>query len=251
MSIKTLLICLALSPLLVLSAWGQEIKKKAPADMASEDFLEACRKQLLGNCWIKLDGQINVKKKDGVRLRPMALKCAAQLVPNKITFKATIQKNQSFKVEHTFGDKHDTKVLENTLGENSGFDQVGLKPTDLSLAFMYWNYIKEYKKDGLGVINQYKCRVLLLGNPDGSELVKVWLSEKYLAPLQVKWYKDLKKDPLQVLNFESFEEKNKVWVPLHIKITNTKGDLQVTFKKEKIEAAFSSVVPKDLYKTEN
>ena len=146
------------------------------------------------------------------------------------------------------------KVLENTLGKDNSFDKVGLKPTDLSLAFMYWDYIKEYPRDGLGAVGQYKCRVMLLANPDtdkDDKYVKVWLSERVLAPLKVEWYKDLKKDPIKELTFKDFAEKNKVWVPLELKITNDKGDLQVKFDKEKIAAAFSKTVPADLYKTEN
>ena len=219
-------------------------------EVESEDFLEECRKNLLGNCWIKLSGKVYIRK-DGVREKPMPLKCAAQLIPNKITFKATIQKTQSFKVVHDFKDKHDMKVLEDKLGDNDGFKKIGLRPIDLSLAFMYWDYIKEYPKDGLGVVGSINCRVFLLADPDGKEFVKVWLSEKFKAPLQVHWFKDLKKDPIKELEFKDFAEKNKVWVPLEMKIKTQKGELQVKFDEEKIQAAFSKEVPKDLYKTEN
>ncbi len=219
--------------------------------MKSEDFLEQCRKQLLGYSWVKLSGTINHVNKDGERTRPMTLKCAAQLIPNKITFKATINKEQSFKVEHLFGQKHDTKILENSLKAENGFDKIGIKPTDLSLAFMYWDYIKEYEPKSVGVLGT-KCRVLLLANPDGKELVKVWLSEQYLGPLQVHWLAGIKendeRNPLQILKFEDFAEKNKVWVPLESKISNGKGELQIKFKE--VDAAFSQTVPEDLYKTE-
>ena len=251
MNYKSLLTYLALLPLLTVSVLAQAIDK--PTGVDSESFLKAARKNLLGNCWIKLDGQINITR-DGARVRPMILKCAAQLIPNKITFKATIQKSQSFKVEHIFGKKHDTKILENTLGKDNGFKQVGLKPSDLSLAFMYWDFIKEYPNESLGVVNQFKCRVYLLGNPDGGEYVKVWLSTKFKAPFQVEWYdkNTLKeKKPLQTLVFDDFAEKNKVWIPLEINVTNKKGTLQVKFDIKKVDAAFSRTVPKDLYKTEN
>ncbi|MCM8531831.1 MAG: hypothetical protein NE330_11770 [Lentisphaeraceae bacterium] len=220
---------------------------KDPSKLESEDFLELCQKQLLGNCWLKMSGRMNVRATIGERQPHMSISCAAQLVPNKITFKATLNKAESFKVEHVFGKKHDTKVLENKLGKENGFSKVGIKPSDLSLSFMYWDYIKEYERDSLGVL-RVKCRVLLLGNPDGSEFAKVWLSEKHLGPLKVQWFVDLKKGPKQELTFEDFAEKNKVWVPLEVKITNKKGDLQIKF--EDIDAQFSAQIPENLYKTE-
>lgn len=225
---------------------------QAPAAMESEDFLEKCRAQLLGNCWVKLEGNMNHRDPDGKRSRPIKIKCAAQLIPNKITFKATAAGKQSFKVENIFGQKHDTKILENTLQADNGFDKVGIKPTDLSLAFMYWDYIKEFKGENLGLLRT-KCRVFLLANPDGKDFVKVWLSEKYLGPLQVDWLKGIKQEdqakPAQTLVFSDFAEKNKVWVPLESKIINSKGELQIRFKE--VDAAFSSKVPEDLYKTED
>lgn len=234
--------------LLTASAYSQ-----APAAMDSEDFLDKCRAQLLGNCWVKTEGNINHRDPDGKRSKPMTIKCAAQLIPNKITFKATVNGNQSFKVENVFGQKHDTKILENTLKVDNGFDKVGIKPTDLSLAFMYWDYIKEFQGQNIGLLGAFKCRVFLLANPDGKDFVKVWLSERYLGPLQVQWLKGIKPvdqaNPKQVLEFKDFAEKNKVWVPLESKIINSKGELQIRFKE--VDAAFSAKVPEELYKTED
>ena len=225
---------------------------QAPGKMESEDFLDKCRAQLLGNCWVKMEGNINHRDPDGKRSKPMKIKWAAQLNPSKITFKATVGGKQSFKVEQLFGKKHDSKILENTLEEENGFSKVGIKPADLSLAFMYWDYIKEFQGKNLGLFG-FKCRVFLLGNPDGKNFVKVWISEKYLGPLQVHWLNGIKPvdqdNPQQTLEFKDFAEKNKVWVPLESKIVNPKGELQIRFKE--VDAAFSVKVPADLYKTED
>lgn len=238
---------------LLLSIFAAQAFAQDTKELDSEDFLEKCRQQLLGNCWIKLDGVLMHSDPDGKRSRPVKIKCAAQLIPNKITFKATLNGAESFKAEHLFGQKHDTKVLENTLKDSNGFDKVGIKPADLSLAFMYWDYIKEYEKDRLGVLDAYKCRVFLLANPDGKNFVKVWLSEQQHGPLQVQWLKGIKKEdqenPQQVLVFKDFAEKNKVWVPLESKIKNSKGELQIRFNE--VDAAFSTKEPADLYKTED
>lgn len=230
------------------SAFAQD-----PAKMESEDFLDKCRAQLLGNCWVKMEGNINHRDPEGKRSKPMKIKWAAQLNPSKITFKATVGGKQSFKVEQLFGKKHDSKILENTLEAENGFTKVGIKPADLSLAFMYWDYIKEFQGQNIGLLGTFKCRVFLLGNPDGKDFVKVWISERYLGPLQVQWLRGIKPadqaKPVQTLEFKDFAEKNKVWVPLESKIVNSKGELQIRFKE--VDAAFSTEVPAELYKTED
>ena len=211
--------------------------------LESEDFLDLSREQLLGNCWMKMSGNVNVRPKEGSRRR-LKINCAAQLEPEKITFQISLNKAQSFKVESSFGEKHDTKVLEDSRGKDSEFEKIGIKPVDLSLAFMYWDYQKEYKPETLG-LSRIACRVFLLGDPDSSTFVKVWISEKYLGPLKVEWYGDLQKDAFQSLSFEDFAETNKVWHPVEVKLKNAKGDLQIRF--EKVDAAFSTETPKGLY----
>jgi hypothetical protein len=221
-------------------------------ELDSEDFLELCQKQLLGNFWFKMSGRMDVRSKTKGRQPHVKVKCAVQLERNKIIFKATLNKTQSFKVEHGFGLKHDTKVLESNLGEDNSFKQLGIKPEDLSFSFMYWDYQHEYKKETLGLAPPIACRVLLLGSPDGSEFVKVWLMEKYKGPRKVEWYKPagLKANkPYQVIDFEGTAEKNGVTVPVEMKITNIKGDLWVKFDVE--DAGPISKIPADLYKTEN
>jgi len=220
--------------------------KKDPSKMESEAFLELSRKQLLGNCWMKMKGNINGRTKDGVRRQRLKIDCAARLVPNKITFMATINKTQSFKVEHVFGKIHNTTILEDKRGKNSDFDKIGISPLDLSLAFMYWDYIKEKKREVIG-LSRIACRRFLLADPDSGTAVIVSISVKYLGPLKVEWYKKgaLKEKPHQILTFEDFAETNDVWHPVEVKIINEKGELQVRF--EKVQAAFSEVIPKDLY----
>ena len=239
---KIVIFMFLVSSLFVLSSQAQ-LASKDTTSMESEDFLDLSRQQLLSNCWMKMKGNVNVRPKEGGRRR-LAISCAAQLQPEKITFKITLNKKQSFKVESTFGDKHDTKVLEDSRGEDSDFTKIGIKPIDLSLAFMYWDYQKEYKSESLG-LSRISCRVFLLGDPDSTTFVKVWISEKYLGPLKVEWYVDLQKAPYQSLTFEDFAETNKVWHPVEVKIKNGKGELQIRF--ENVNAAFSKVTPKGLY----
>jgi len=147
------------------------------------------------------------------------------------------------KLQLNYGKMHSTKVLEDTTDKDSAFKKLGIQPEDLSLAFIYWDFIREYKKEKVGI---HTCRVLLMANPNKeNEYVRVWISQKYLGPMQVHWYSMLDRKPYQTLKFDSFSEKNDVWVPKRITIANKNGRLQIKFKK--IDAKFSTEIPKDLF----
>ena len=139
--------------------------------------------------------------------------------------------------------------------EGGLYKKLMIKPQDLSLSFMYWNMMKEYKAESLG-ITRIKCRVFLMANADFSEgdeepeHAKVWISEKYLGPVKVMWCKgklDFDK-PQQILEFEGFTEKNKVWMPTDIYIKNGFGEMQIKLKQH--DATFSLISPSALFTTE-
>jgi hypothetical protein len=218
-----------------------------PSAMSDEKFIDASRKALISTSWIKMSGNLNTRPKQGKRAR-YPLTIAAEIRPQKLVFKTTINKTQSVKVQHTYGDEHETKVLETTVKEGGLYQKLMIKPQDLSLSFMYWDMIKEYKSESLG-ITRIKCRVFLMANPDSTEYAKVWISEKYLGPVKVMWCRekiDFDK-PQQILEFEGFTEKNKVWMPTDIYIKNGFGEMQIKLKEH--DAAFSLTSPSDLFTT--
>ena len=222
---------------------------KALSAMSDEDFIAVSRKALVSTSWIKMSGNLNTRPKTGKRAR-YPLTIAAELRPQKLVFKTTIDKTQSVKVQHTYGDEHDTKVLETTVKEGGLYKELMIKPQDLSLSFMYWDMIKEYKAESLG-ITRIKCRVFLMANPDSAEYAKVWISEKYLGPVKVMWCRgkiDFDK-PQQILEFEGFTEKNKVWMPTDIYIKNGFGDMQIKLTEH--DGAFSLISPSDLFTTKH
>ncbi|MEN9360035.1 MAG: Outer rane lipoproteinsorting protein [Verrucomicrobiota bacterium] len=215
-----------------------------PAKQASQEFLKTTRDQLLGNCWFKLAGNANFRGKDGKRLK-LELGVSAELKPLELTFLSTLDQ-EAVKLHHDFGLKKKTVLLEDgRLKLGSKYEALDIRPEDLSLSFLYWDFQMEYKRDSLGVA-LISCRVFKLANPDSlDEYAKVWISEKYLGPVKVEWYRGSDDKPFQSLEFEEFTEVNKVWVPTIIKMSNAKGELQLKF--DKIDAAFSKETPAHLF----
>ncbi len=213
-----------------------------PAKQTSQEFLKTTRDQLLGNCWLKLGGRANFRAKDGSRLK-LDLGLSAELKPLELTFLSTLDQ-ETVKLHHDFGLRKKTVILEEgRLKTGSKYETLNIRPEDLSMSFLYWNFQQEYKRESLGLI---ACRVFQLANPDSlDEYAKVWISEKYLGPVQVEWYRGSDKDPFQSLKFEEFTDVNKVWVPTIITMANAKGELQLKF--DKLDAAFSKESPATLF----
>ena len=222
-----------------------------PAKLDDEDFIELARRALISTSWIKMSGNLNTRPAKAKRAR-YSIEIAAEIRPQKLVFKTTLADDQSVKVQHIYGDEHETKVLEPNTAKEDLYKQLMIKPQDLSLSFMYWDMMKEYKSESLG-ITRLKCRVFLMANPDISEAnpepeyAKVWISEKYLGPVKVMWCKgeiDFDK-PQQILEFEGFTEKNKVWMPADIYIKNSFGEMQIKLKDH--DGAFGPNSPKNLF----
>jgi hypothetical protein len=215
-----------------------------PAKQSSQEFLKTTRDQLLGNCWLKLGGNANFRAKDGSRLK-LKIELIAELKPLELTFLSMLDK-ESVKLHHNFGLKKKMDVLDDGRPKTgSNYEAIGIRPEDLSMSFLYWDFEREYERDSINV-GLISCRVFKLANPDTlDEYAKVWISEKYLGPVKVEWYRGSEKDPFQSLEFAEFNEVNKVSVPAIIKMTNPKGDLQLFFDKR--DAAFSKESPPDLF----
>ena len=217
--------------------------------LGSEDFLATSRKALLSYSWAKLPGNINARPKSGGLIK-LPIECSAQLIPNKITFQSIIDKKQEFQTVIQFGEgkAHSTEIKKDYKGEDNFYKKVDIKPTDLSLAFMYWDLVNELEPERLG-LSAHKCRVFRLSNPDADEeYARVWLSQEYLAPVKVEWRRGkISGEADQYLEFKKFAEVNKVWVPTEIFLKNKTAKIQVRFDKEKIQANFSKKLPENFF----
>ena len=221
-----------------LSSYAQGDRSK----MNTEDFMSLARKALIGESWIKMQGNINTRPKEGKRARyPFTL--VALMRKESLVVKTKL-KDDVMKVAYSFGDVHETKELESKGREL--YDQLKLRPGDFSLSFMYWDLMKEYEVDHLGLA-RIKCRVFLLADPDNDEYAKVWISEKYLGPVKVMWKTgSLNFDkPDRLLQFEGFTKKNNRSMPKEAYLKNAFGDMQIKFNEH--DGDYGLKYPKDLF----
>jgi len=228
------LLCFVMS----LSVVAQEDRSK----MSTESFVALARKALIGESWLKMKGNINTRPKEGKRARyPFIL--TALMRKDSLVVKTKLE-DSVMKVAYSFGDAHSTKELESKNKEL--YDKLQLRPGDFSLSFMYWDLMKEYDVEHLGLA-RIKCRVFLLADPDENEYAKVWISEKYLGPVKVMWKTgslDFDK-PDRLLQFEGFTKKNNRSMPKEAYLKNAFGDMQIKFNEH--EGDYGLKFPKDLF----
>ena len=196
---------------------------------SKEQFINNTRARLIQHSWTHIQGNLFFRSKDKELIKK---KFALKIYMNfqKLKLKLSFDKKETIFIEQTFGKNYQYKELFNNLAKQNTFTQMNFSVTDLSFSFMYWDLVKEFDNQTVGL---YKCRVFLFRDPDQFCFAKVFISKKFFVPLKVQWYKDLQQKAYQQLNFEAFKEKNKVWIPGQILLTTPKGRIKIQAEKYK------------------
>ena len=132
--------------LLILSVSTFAQKQKDPTKMDEDEFMKAARESLLQSSWVKMQGKLSFRSTEGGRALKHKIDVAAHLIPNKVTFQTLLSDKEKIKVLHQFGKIHKTETKEDTSGENGTFKKMGIRPSDLSLSFMYWDIFHKARR---------------------------------------------------------------------------------------------------------
>ena len=192
-------------------------------ETTKEEFISKARHNLLLHSWLEISGKLFFRPIDeDVIKKEITIK--AQMHFEELTFQVNIDKKEKIRLYQKFGNIYHYKELLNNLEKQNSFVQMGLNITDISLSFMYWDLVKELEDKRIGLL---KCRVFLMRNPDDVNFARVYISEKYFAPLRVEWLINLQKEPYKQLQFKSFSEENDIWAPREIQLSNKKGRISI------------------------
>ena len=192
-------------------------------DTSKEDFIAKTRLNLLQHSWLEISGYLFFRPNDGEIIKK-SINLKTQINQETLIFQVNINQTEKIRLYQKFGNIYESNELFNNLKKKNFFTTIGLNIADLSLSFMYWDLVKEMEKKRIGL---HKCRVFLMRNPDDINFAKIFISKQYLAPLKVEWFTNLQKPSYQTLEFKSFSEKNSVWSPTKIQITNQKGHINI------------------------
>lgn len=216
-------------------------------DMDTATFLAHVRQPRLQKSWGIFKGTVHYleghkpKGKLPVELR-------ARFSPERITAQV-IFNDQWYLVGQDFRDGiAGTSVVEQKAPVPGAITMAdrGLRPSDLTLSFLYWDFVEELPTDKVA---NHRCRVLRLRHPEAKETVVVWVSHDYLFPMAVEWFAEHQEEPYRRLAFKDPKKVGDVYVIKRIFISNTGWRTKVVFKDIKLAETENEPIPDDLFRT--
>ncbi len=221
--------------------------KAADTRESAETFLETVRRPPVQECWAKLNGMIKYRAK-GIRTQNFPIGLRASLNDERLLAEVLFADNQAFHIKQYFSGSARVKKVAGvgTVTSNSPhLGELGLNAEDLTLSFLYWDFVKELPT---ARVRGQRCRVLKMLSPDESEYAIVSVSTKYHFPLQVLWYRSGASDVHRKLEFTGFKKINDMWVMTELRVRGISGKSVVTFTDNIVEPVTpESAVPEDLF----
>lgn len=223
-------------------------EKKAGTHDSSFKFLEMARRPPVNECWVKLNGRA-VHKRSGASVVQAPLCLGIRFTPERTLAQIVAGNEESYFVGQAYsGTAKSTSIINEIQRDKkeSILADFGLRPDDLTLSFLYWDFQKELKMED---IKGYECRVFHLNSPDKNESAIVYISTEYFFPLRVEWYKNksAEKKPYRTLEISSFKKENDFWVVSSLLLYGSGWKTKIDFSESSIGYAKDGI-PMDLFK---
>lgn len=123
-------------------------------------------------------------------------------------------------------------------------DRTGVRASDLTLDFLYFDFEKEEKEETLGGF--VLCRVLVLVSPDKKERVKVYLSKSHYFPLKAEFFRPGEKEPWRTLETGGFTKKNDLYYIRRLRIEGPGWRTRIEFQEAELGLYSPAKPPKGL-----
>ena len=179
---------------------------------SSLKFLDLVRRNHPVDTWAMMSGEVSHKRK-GSSVITTPIKLNARFTGTRWLSKIIIgegHKEESYTVGQPYNGDAPSVITSVSSPESSELANYGLKPEDLTMAFLYWKFEKELDKTALKGMD---CRVLLLSNPETKEQVKVYITSDYYYPMEAEWVRAGEKEAYRTFYINSFTEVGKLWAP--------------------------------------
>jgi len=187
--------------------------------MSSEDesdgkqFLYSVRMHRGSGTWADLTGEV-VHQRRGGSLKKSDIHFAIRFTATQVFAKLLVGKHEGYTIGLFTSPDAERKVSVIPFSsakdkEQSILKYYGIRPEDLTMSFLYWDFVKELPSER---ISMQACRVFCLRSPEKQEEVTVFISEKYLFPLKVEWRRMDSKESYRDLSVASFKKVNGLWL---------------------------------------
>ena len=216
-------------------------------EMAIDTFLAYMRQPPIELSWGIFEGTVS-HKRDGKRQKKVSVELRARFSSERVSAQLIFNDDQVYMIGQNFLDGLEGTTIHEQRAAQPGAVTLadrGIRPSDLTLSFLYWDFVEELDRERFG---GRVCRVVRLRNPQVDETVKIWVSRKYIFPMAVEWFSGEREKPYRRLEFKDLKKINDIYVIDRIAISNAGWRTIVQFKKIQLAKFNDSPVPDDLFR---
>lgn len=218
------------------------------ATVAAQDFMAQVRRPTGQQSYASMDGVVRHLRKGSDTIE-YPLYFGVMLTEKRRLSQVIVNNSEGYNIgqSYTSGSEGTTVTPMREGGyQQSIMGNFGIRPEDLSMAFLYWNVAKEEQPSSFRTVD---CRVFLLKNPQSSEIARVYISEDSLFPVKVEFFPDgnTGATPERTMEVEKFKKTdNGFWVPTQLKLYGSGWRTQVVFNQVTAERLDPANPPSDV-----
>lgn len=226
--------------------------KESAATLGAKEFLKHVRNPSSERSYAKLSGVIQHLRRDQEQ-RNAPIYFGVMLSDSRRLSQIIVDNSEGYRLGQSYTEEGEgtTVTPMNPAGyPNSILADFGVKPEDLSMSFIYDDFINEFAPTTLRTAN---CRVFMLQNRVSGERELVYITTDYLFPIKVEFFakdnSDLSK-PDRTMEVERFKKSESgFWVPTQLKLYGAGWRTIVKFDDIEAEQLDPSSPPMDIFRT--
>ncbi len=183
-------------------------------NLPAAEFLSRARSPHGQATYAMLDGVLQHRRRGGDAIS-VPLYFGVIIQPERTTGQLLVNREENYLLGQSREARHDgTSVVRS--GTGNLLDQVGVRASDLTMSFLYYDLDKELPEETLSAV--VRCRVLQLKSPDGQELVRVFLEKDRAFPLKAEFFRPGEEKPFRTLETSGFTSKNELYYARSLRI---------------------------------
>lgn len=213
--------------------------------MSSEKFLEKARHPATGDYWVTMEGTAFHKRRDK-ESSELPIYVALRMFPDRTSAQVIINGSEGYLLGQKYeaGSEATSVIPMEPKPAKSMLADFGLRPQDLTMTFLFWNFEKELEYEN---IKGHECRVFKLNSPSGDEFVYVYINSEYYFPLKVEWFKKGENKPHRTAEFSAFRKNGNFWLVSELQIYGPGWKTKIDFGRTAADFCDKSI-PGNLFR---
>jgi len=225
------------------------LRAQDPPALSAEQFLARVRQAPRDESWARMSGAVEHRRRGGETVE-LPLYLGVRFTPERILAQVVADGRESYRIGQVVAATSGgtTVIAENVADPASArLATLGLRPEDLTLSFIYWEFDCELPPERL---RTRSCRVLQLRAPDGrDEWVRVAICVEALFPLRVEWFRDGPAGrPYRTIEITSFRREADFWLVDGLSLQGPGWRSRISFT-DCSAGLVAEGIPADLFRT--